>query len=93
MQEAFGARPGRGMDCFYPQNANCCMPLQLGGCLSCLIIVVMDTCYTLLLVYWLCWVFISVHRLSLVEKQPSLFFVAKPRLLIAMDSLVVDHRL
>ena len=40
MQEALGARPGRGIHCFYPQNANCRMPLQLGGCLLCIIIFV-----------------------------------------------------
>ena len=51
--------------------------------------------------FWLCWVFIAVHRLSLLAASGAtlccgewvLLFVAVSRLHIVMASLAVEHRL
>ena len=43
--------------------------------------------------FWLPWVFIAVRGLSLVVASRGLLFVAVPRLLIAVSSLVAEHRL
>ena len=43
--------------------------------------------------FCLCWVFVAVRGLSLVAASWGLLFVAVHRLLIAMASLVVEHRL
>ena len=42
---------------------------------------------------WLCWVFVVVHGLSLVEASQGCSLVAVPRLLIVVSSLVVEHGL
>ena len=48
-----------------------------------------------LLIYWLRWVFVAVHRLSLVAVSGGqlLLFVVVCRLLIVVASLVVEYRL
>ena len=45
----------------------------------------------LFLYFWLCWVFVATHRLSLIEGE--LLFVAVSRLLIAVASPVAEHRI
>ena len=48
--------------------------------------------FKLLLIYfWLCWVFIAVHRLSLVAASGGYSLVAHG-ILIAMASLAAEHR-
>ena len=42
--------------------------------------------------FWLCWVFVAVHRLSLVAASKGYSVVAVHELLIAKASLV-EHRL
>ena len=39
------------------------------------------------------WVFVAMHRLSLVAVSGGLLFVVVPRLLTAVASLVEEHRL
>ena len=46
-----------------------------------------------LFIFWLRWVFIAVHRLSLVAARGGLLFIAVRGLLIAVASLVVEHGL
>ena len=41
---------------------------------------------------WLCWVFVSEHRLSLVEASRSYSLVAVHGPLIAVASLVAENR-
>lgn len=43
--------------------------------------------------FWLCWVFITVHRLSLVVASRNYTLVVVCRLLLAMTSLVAIDRL
>ena len=43
--------------------------------------------------FWLRWVFVAAHRLSLVVVSGGLIFVAVRRLLISVVSLVAEHRL
>ena len=43
--------------------------------------------------FWLCWVFIAAHRLSLVLASRGCSLVAVFRLLIAVASLVVESGL
>ena len=43
--------------------------------------------------FWLHWVFVVVHGLSLLAASRGLLFVAVPGLLIAVASLVAEHRL
>ena len=48
----------------------------------------------LFIYFWLRWVFVAACRLSLVaESGGGLLFVAVHRLLIAVASLVAEHRL
>ena len=47
----------------------------------------------LFLYFWLCWVFVAVHRLSLVAASRSYSLVMVHRLLIAVASFVVEHGL
>ena len=42
---------------------------------------------------WLCWVFTAAHRFSLVSVSEGYSLVAVCRLLIAVASLVAEHRL
>ena len=42
---------------------------------------------------WLCWVFVAVHKLFSSCSEQWLLFVAVPGLLIAVASLVAEHRL
>ena len=46
-----------------------------------------------LIYFWLCWVFIAVHGLSLVVVGGGLLFTAVQRLLIVLTSPVAKHRL
>ena len=49
---------------------------------------------TLFIYFWLLWVFVAVHGLSLVAvSKRGLLFVAVCGLLIVMSSLVAEHRL
>ena len=43
--------------------------------------------------FWLCWVFIAAHRLSLVVMSKDCSLVAVCRLLITVASLVAEHGL
>ena len=43
--------------------------------------------------FWLHWVFIAVHRLSLVTAREGYSLVAVCRLLIVVASFVAEHRL
>ena len=43
--------------------------------------------------FWLCWVFFAASRLSLVVGSGGYSLVALHRLLIAVASLIVEHRL
>ena len=43
--------------------------------------------------FWLHWVFIAMHRLSLVMAREGYSLVSVCRYLIAMTSLVAEHRL
>ena len=43
--------------------------------------------------FWLCWVFIAVHRLSLVVANRDYSLVVVCRLLIVAASVVAKHRL
>ena len=43
--------------------------------------------------FWLCWVFITACGLSLVAASGGYCLVAVLRLLIAVGSLVIQHRL
>ena len=43
--------------------------------------------------FWLCWVFVALHRLSFQLWQAGCTLVAVCGLLIALASLVVEHRL
>ena len=43
--------------------------------------------------FWLCWVFVAVHRLSLVVASRGYSVVAVHKLLIVVASLVVAHGL
>ena len=47
----------------------------------------------LFIYFWLCLVFIAVHRLSLLAASRGLLFVAVCGLLIAVASLVAEHGL
>ena len=47
----------------------------------------------LFIYFWLHWVFVAVHGLSLVGGEWGLLFIVVCRLLIAVASLVVEHRL
>ena len=49
--------------------------------------------FILFIYFWLHWVFVAVRGLSLVAASRGLLFVAVRRLLIAVASLVVEHRL
>ena len=44
-------------------------------------------------IYWLCWVFVAAHGLSLVAASGGYSFVAVHGLLLAVASLVVEHGL
>ena len=44
-------------------------------------------------IYWLCWIFVTASRLSLVRVNGSYSLVAVLRLLIVGASLVVEHSL
>ena len=44
-------------------------------------------------VFWLCWVLIAARGLSLVAASGGYSFVAVCRLLIAVASLVAEHKL
>ena len=46
-----------------------------------------------LLIFWLCWVFVAARGLLLSCGEQRLLFVAVHRLLIAVASLVAEHRL
>ena len=46
-----------------------------------------------LLCFWLCWVFIAAHGLSLVVERRSRSLALVCRLLVAVASLVAEHRL
>ena len=46
-----------------------------------------------LFVYWLFWVFIAAHRLSLVAETEGCSSVVARGLLVVVASLVVEHRL
>ena len=43
--------------------------------------------------FWLCWVFVAVHGLSLVAESRGYSLVAVHRLLIAVTSVAAEHRL
>ena len=43
--------------------------------------------------FWLCWVFVDAHRLSLVAERRGLLFTAVRMLLIVVASLAVERRL
>ena len=43
--------------------------------------------------FWLCWVLVAAHGLSLVGGEQALLFVAVRGLLIAVASLVAEHGL
>ena len=43
--------------------------------------------------FWLCWVFVAVCGLSLIVVSSAYSFVVVCRLLIAVVSLVAEHRL
>ena len=47
----------------------------------------------LFIYFWLRWVFIGVHGLSLVAVSGGYSFVVVRRLLVAVASLVAEHRL
>ena len=47
----------------------------------------------LFIYFWLCWVFVAAHGLSLVGGERGLLFIAVRRLLIAVASLVAEHGL
>ena len=49
--------------------------------------------YFIYFYFWLRWVFVAVRGLSLVAARGGLLFVAVRRLLTAVASLVVEHRL
>ena len=49
--------------------------------------------FSLFVYFWLPWVFVAAHRLSLVTASGGYSLVAGHRLLIAVVSLVVEHRL
>ena len=49
--------------------------------------------YIYLFIYWLCWVFVAVHGLSLVAASGGLLFIEIRGLLIAVVSLVAEHGL
>ena len=42
---------------------------------------------------WLCWVFVAAHGLFSSRGEPGLLFVTVHGLLIAVASLVAEHRL
>ena len=44
-------------------------------------------------VFWLCWIFVAVHRLSLVSATTGYSLIAVHRLLIVLASLTEGHRL
>ena len=44
-----------------------------------------------LIYFWLCWVFVAVHGLSLVVVSGGLLFVEVRGLLISVASLVAEH--
>ena len=48
--------------------------------------------YIIIIIIWLCWLFVAVHGLSLVAVSGG-YSVAAHGLLIAVASLVVEHRL
>ena len=43
--------------------------------------------------FWLRWVFVAAHRLSLVGSEWGLLFIAVGELLMAVASLVAEHGL
>ena len=47
----------------------------------------------LFILLWLCWLPVALHRLSLVAKSRGLPFPAMRQLLVAVPSLVAEHRL
>ena len=51
------------------------------------------TMYFFVYFFWLRWVFVAVHRLSLVAASGGLLILAVRGLLIAVASLVAEHRL
>ena len=42
--------------------------------------------------FWLCWVFVATHRLSLVVESGGYSLIAVHGLLIVVASLTLDHR-
>ena len=52
----------------------------------------MRVCVCLIFIYfWLHWVFVAVHGLSLVAESQGWSPVAEHRLLVAVASLVAEH--
>ena len=49
--------------------------------------------YFLFIYFWLCWVFIAAHGLSLVAESRGLLFVAVRGLLMEVASLVAERGL
>ena len=49
--------------------------------------------FILFIYFWLCWVFVAAHGLSLVVVSRGLLFIAVCGLLIAMTSPVAEHGL
>ena len=47
--------------------------------------------FLILIYFWLCWVFIAVHGLSLVAMGGGYSLIAVHVLLIAVTSLVAEH--
>lgn len=49
--------------------------------------------FSFLLTFWLRWVFVVVHGLSLIKESWGLHFIGVHRLLIAVAALIVEHGL
>ena len=49
--------------------------------------------FILFIYFWLHWVFVTVHRLSLVAASGKVLFIAVRGLLITVASLVAEHGL
>ena len=56
-------------------------------------IMFLTTSFFIYFYFWLRWVFVAAHGLTLVAASGGLLFVAVHWLLIAVASLVADHRL
>ena len=53
----------------------------------------LSCCFVLFVYFWLCWVFVATHRLSLVTERWRLLFIVVYEPVMLVASLVAEHGL